>query len=384
MSHVLITGATGTLGSAVLGAMLPQDEVRITLLLRANDQQQLDQRLRELSQFLDTGSGRLSAAKRVEAVRGDVCLPRLGLAPADWDRLTRTIGCVVHAAGNVRLNLPILEARRSAVDATQNVLEFVNECACRQSACKLEYVSTVGVAGKRLGLIPEKPLQTSAFHNTYEAAKAEAESLVLQALRHGLKATIHRPSMVVGDSVSGRVPHFQVFYHLGDFFAGLRTGGIVPDPGEVRLDLVPCDYVAAAICLSTRCAELDGRILHLCSGPHAAPRIRDLAETIRGHLSAHGRLLPKLRWIPLDQFQRCLPSLIDDAQGSTRRFLQALPGLLDYLEVIQLFDTTQTQALLSRLGLHVPSLDDYLPAVLSNYYQHSQPTVAVAGAAGTA
>ena len=55
-------------------------------------------------------------------------------------------------------------------------------------------------------------------------------------MQAGLPATIHRPSMVVGDSQTGKVIHFQVFYHLCEFLSGRRTLGIVPDTGDAALD----------------------------------------------------------------------------------------------------------------------------------------------------
>ena len=88
------------------------------------------------------------------------------------------------------------------------------------------------------GLIREVPLaEPRQFHNTYEAAKAEAESFVWERLSGGLPGTIHRPSMIVGDSKTGKNIRFQVFYYLADFLAGLRTLGVVPDTRDVvRLD----------------------------------------------------------------------------------------------------------------------------------------------------
>ena len=55
---------------------------------------------------------------------------------------------------------------------------------------------------------------------------------------------------VVGDTINGRIIHFQVFYHLCEFLSGRRTLGLAPGFGGARLDIVPADYVAQVIALS--------------------------------------------------------------------------------------------------------------------------------------
>ncbi len=76
---------------------------------------------------------------------------------------------------------------------------------------------------------PSAPLEeTPQFHNTYEHAKFEAEQWLLQKMEAGFPATIFRPSMVVGDTQTGKIIRFQVFYFLAAFLTGQRTAGILP------------------------------------------------------------------------------------------------------------------------------------------------------------
>ena len=94
--------------------------------------------------------------------------------------------------------------------------------------------------------------------------------------------------MVIGDSASGRVIHFQVFYHLCEFLSGRRTCGLLPDFGGFKLDVVPADYVAAAIGASIASPEASGRILHLCSGPARALALDACGDLFRSLLAARG------------------------------------------------------------------------------------------------
>ena len=158
---------------------------------------------------------------------------------------------IIHAAGNVRLNQTWSAAKRSAVDSARSILDFSKACQQNGQFRKLEMISTVGVAVATPGLIRERLYDNPRhFRNTYEAAKAEAETLVWAALCEGLPGTIHRPSMIVGDSRTGRIRQFQVFYHLSEFLTGRKTWGVVPETNDAKLDIVSVDYVAQAIYLA--------------------------------------------------------------------------------------------------------------------------------------
>lgn len=368
MTCVLITGATGAVGSALVPLFLRDDATSIRLVIRARDTAHLQERLTSLFHFW--GVSAESISRRITAVAGDVTQPQLGLANDDYQRLCQEVTHIVHSAGNVKLNQPIDDARRSAVESAHHVVTMARQCT---SFRKLEFVSTVGVAGRTSGLIPEQPLtHRREFHNTYEQAKAEAEAFLLKQIGEGLPATIHRPSMVVGDSRSGAVIHFQVFYFLAEFFIGRNTWGLVPATGEVRLDIIPSDYVARAIHLSSQRPDAVGHVFHLCSGPVHSQPIADLTEELRRLFQSHGDRLPRLRRIAPRWLRRMLPVLRPIVPRKTQRLLQSLPFFLDYLEEEQLFDNTQTQSYFSPLGLQVPSVRDYLPQLI-DYYRLKKP-----------
>jgi nucleoside-diphosphate-sugar epimerase len=306
-------------------------------------------------------------AHRVHGVAGDVTLPTLGMDPDVYRRLAAEVTHVIHAAGNVKLNRPLDEARRAALDSARHVLSFVRACANGSRFQKLEYVSTVGVAGKTAGAVPEQPIKAREFRNSYEAAKAEAEVTVLDAVEGGLTGTIHRPSMVVGDSRDGKIIQFQVFYHLCELLSGARTGGVIPDPDDIQLDIIPVDYVARAIHVSSKTADASGKIFHLCAGPIEAPRIWALAQRVREVFAAHGRRVPRLRPVPPGVIRKFLPVATRLVSTKTARALQALPYFLAYLDPPQTFANVRTREFFSARGLDAPRVESYLDSVLSYY-----------------
>lgn len=368
MKNYLLTGGTGAIGSALVPILLEQPDTMINLLIRARDESDLTARLDRLFEFWGAGIANEKYRFRIRAVRGDTTEPRFGLHQTDFDRLCPTITHIVHAAGLVRMNLPIEDARKSAVGSARNVLSL-GECCPHLE--KIEFVSTVGVGGRWPGTVPERRLiETRKFHNTYEQAKAEAEDVVHGAIASGLPVTIHRPSMVVGDSQTGKIIHFQVFYHLCEFLSGRRTLGLSPDLGEAQLDIIPTDFVGRAIAWSSCQHATIGHTLHLCSGPENAPTLRDVRFLVRKLFSQSGLWVPPAIELPPSIFRSILTGLSWLAPPATRRAIRTLPVFLDYLSSNQKFGNTSTLGLLKEKSLNLPLADQYLTVVINNYLQN--------------
>lgn len=369
MKRVLLTGATGTIGSAIVPRLLAESGTQVALLVRAADDAALLERLSRMASWwcLPGDDARRS---RIEPLRGDIELPRFGLDAAGFDRLAATTTHVIHSAASVKLNMPHEQARATAVAPTRTVLELGRIAARSGVLRKIDLVSTVGVWGRTPGVMPERRLpEVSDFHNTYEAAKAEAERVIWEE-GQALPITVHRPSMVVGERGSGRVIHFQVFYHLCEFLSGARTFGVMPRLGGTRLDTVPVDWVADAICWASDNEATAGRILHLCSGPEGAIPLTDLQARVRERWAAAGRRLPRLRQVDRGLLERLVP-LIGAVSGTrARRALRGLPPVLAYLAEDQAFGNVESVHTLAAVGLSLPPINDYLDPVLDHYLLH--------------
>lgn len=227
MKTVLLTGGSGAVGSAIVPELLKDPSLRLILLLRPTRERSVLDRFSDLKKYWAWYGLEDSVWRRVDVLTGDVAQERLGLPLDTYRTLTQDLTHIVHGAAQVKLNMSKEEAHRSSVSTTVHVLRLAEEA---RSLVKLEYLSTVGVAGTIEGAIPERRItEPRNFHNTYESSKSEAEDLVWAAMDRGLPVTLHRPSMVVGDSRDGRTLHFQVFYHLIEFLSGRATGGWVPD-----------------------------------------------------------------------------------------------------------------------------------------------------------
>lgn len=370
--HVFLTGATGTIGSELLPRFLDEPDTLLTLLIRARDDEALGKRVADLLAWCGIAPDD-PRIERLDARRGDISAPDFGLPDADLVALGRSLTHIVHCAASVKLNLSLDEARASAVVPTRQVLTLARSAAEAGRLQKVDLVSTVGVWGCEPGTMPEEPLPAVArFHNTYEAAKAEAER-VLWSDGGGLPITVHRPSMVVGDARDGRVIHFQVFYHLCEFLSGVRTRGIMPNLSEATLDTIPVDYVARAIHWSSNTPDTAGRIFHLCSGPLDAVPLPALQRRVRELWQGAGIDLPPLRRVDRRLIAALVPVVGVFLPSRQRRALRALPPVLAYLAERQAFGNARSRAELDHAGIPFPPPATYLDGVLRFYLQARYP-----------
>lgn len=361
MRHYFLTGGTGVVGSAFLRHIASRG-ARATLLLRAGTQAQADERLQKLLRFCELDH---AAALGIDALPGDLYRPSLGLAPAAYDRVAHSCTHLVHCAGNVHMNLPLAEARRQTLAMTTGILELLEASSV---ARKLEFVSTVGVAGHTAGEMPEQWLDHPRhFRNSYEAAKAEAETLVRAKILAGRPISVHRPSMVVGDARTGKTIAFQVFYYLCEFLSGGRSHGFLPAVDGMCLDIVSADYVARVLEWSSRQEARPVPILHLCSGPLGALPLSRMIADVRRIFTARGRQLPMAKELPLPLCKMALRLIRPLIAPGDRRALDAMPFLFAYLKEAQTFGNTQTRALLEADGIELPKPEEYFETVLGYY-----------------
>ena len=226
MGAVLLTGATGFVGTELLDRLLERGDRPVHALVRAPDDR--------------AAAERLPAHARLHVLAGDIERPGLGLSETARARLAEEVTTVVHCAASVSFDLSLEKSRRVNVDGTRNVVEFAERCPRLQ---RLTYVSTAYVAGEPRGLFREDQLDVGQrFRNPYERSKFEAERMIRERAK-GLPLQILRPSIIVGDSRTGRTSSFNVLYGPLKAFARGRIPAI-PARRSAPVDIVPVDYVA--------------------------------------------------------------------------------------------------------------------------------------------
>ena len=363
MNHILITGATGVIGSALLAELLKRETTDVTILIRANDDEHLAQRALELLGKLEIPANEIG--RRVHLVRGDITQPNLGIEDEQYKAIQSKCTHFVHSAGKVKLNQSLEEARSNSLFTARQIIAFANGAS---NLKKGDILSTIGIAGCMEGQIPETRItQHREFHNTYEQSKAEAEELYWEAIRDGLPISIHRPSMVVGDSQTGNVMQHQVFYHLCDFLSGRKTLGILPNFETQMLDIVPVDYAVQCIITSLFSKDSIGRVFHLCTGPAPELQLNSIRSSVRRIYSESGR--PCLQTLNLStaMFRFVAGVLSKVGSQSVRRSATNLPLFLNYLGKRQVFDKNLSEQWFGNRGVYLPEPGDYIHRVIRQY-----------------
>jgi len=186
--NIFITGASGFLGRNMLEVMLTDSDDDFHLLCRS------DRSVASLKErFVWANPSRLSY------VRGDVTKPYLGVHGHVRSRLKEDIDEVWHMAASTSFD----ESKREQIESTNifGTQNLVTTCKSFKKIKNLFYMSTSYVCGNEQGVIPEEPLNNgSGYKNPYEESKLECERIVRGSK---LPFTIIRPSIIVGNSVTG-------------------------------------------------------------------------------------------------------------------------------------------------------------------------------------
>ena len=346
MALALLTGYPGFIGRRLAAKLLEdRSDLRIAALVEP----------RMMAAAQEAAAG----ADRIELVPGDIAQRRLGLDDATYERLTSETTHVFHLAAIYNLAVPLPVAARVNVGGTGNVLEL---CLGAEGLERLAYVSTAYVAGTRTGIVYEHELvMGQGFKNHYESTKFQAEVWV-RHLMDRLPTTVLRPAIVVGDSRTGETQKFDgPYYVLRMISRTERAGRPVAQFGrsEAPFNVVPVDYIVAAIAAAAFDPAAAGETLHL-TDPDPL-QSHELFEALSHEYAGRAprfHIPPRLAEASL----RFEP--VRAAFGGTPR------ESVVYLNHPVAFDARRAIELLTPHGLRPPSFSEYVGPMVEFFRSH--------------
>ena len=299
-------------------------------------------------------------------VEGDITLPDLGLSVSDAELLRSEVTRTFHLAAVYDLAVPQDLAMKVNVEGTRNINSFIRTLPDLRHH---HHVSTCYVAGKREGWILETELRHDAgFRNFYEESKYLAE-LEVEALKDDLPVTIHRPSVVCGDSRTGETVKYDgVYYLIFYLLLWKRLSLLNIGNHDVCLNLVPVDYVVEAMALLAFDVEAVGKTLQIADPTPLTTNqlFNAVAKAINGGKS---KITVPPSWV---NFFLMLPP-------SPR--ITGLPHHgVPYFFVKQMYDTSNSKQLLDRHELQCPRFDSYVDKVVEFARTHPKLPVISASA----
>ncbi len=356
---ILVTGFPGFIGERLVAKLLADDgDARVTALVEPR-----------MTARAETVAAQLGQG-RVEVLPGDIADRRLALASEDYERLAAETELVYHLAAIYDLAVPLELAQKVNVEGTGNVLAFCDHCERLE---RLHYVSTAYVSGQRTGVVYEHELTLGqSFKNHYESTKFQAEVWVREALDR-VPATIYRPAIVVGDSLTGETQKFDgPYYMLRSIAVAERRGMPIAQYGlaEAPFNVVPVDFIVNALAAAPRDPGTVGETLHLVD---PEPITASEVLTLLAHEYA-GRG-PSYR-LPPGLVTRVLRS------KRVRDAFAGVPGeAIRYLNHPVSYDTRRADELLERHGLRAPRFEDYVGPVVRFFTDHEDDPAFIPGSA---
>jgi thioester reductase-like protein len=296
-------------------------------------------------------------ARRFRIVEGDITNDRLGMSAEDFASARAQATTIFHLAAIYDLGVERDLATRVNVEGTRNVNEFARAV---ENLRRYHYVSTCYVAGRREGIIREDDLRHAAgFRNHYEETKYLAE-IEVDDLKKELPVTIHRPSVVCGDSRTGETAKYDGVYYLIKYLLMQPRLLSLANIGnrDVHLNVVPVDFVVEAMAALARDERAVGATVQLAD-PHPLTTY-ELFETIAQSLARRGSLLT----VPPALVQKSLAFKVSEK-------LTGLPRVgAPYFFLKQTYDTARAEELLAPHAVSCPPFPSYVNALIGFVEQH--------------
>lgn len=231
---ILITGATGFLGSHLAFALLKRG-FTVTLLNRPLGDLSGKQRTQQILRWFGASYEQFPNLGTLE---GFIDQEHLGLEASAYESLLERTDEIFHCAADTSFAERKREVvERANLDSLRNALDFAAEGKCYF----FHYLSTAFSSGINTNPCKEDFVANTRFTNVYEETKHKAEKMALERCRRsGIRLNIYRPSIVYGDSRTGKSIRFNALYYPVKLVYTLRnlyTQDIENNGGKAAADM---------------------------------------------------------------------------------------------------------------------------------------------------
>ena len=367
-----ITGASGFIGKRLVKTILAREDTVVYFLSRASGAKGEKQRA-ALLEYWGTDD------KRAIAVAGDLTQPELGVAAADRKKLTGKIAHFAHLAAIYDLKASAEEQQAGNIDGTRNAVQFANAI----KAGRFHHVSSIAAAGLFEGVWREDMFdEAENLEHAYFATKHESEAIARKECT--MPWRVYRPGLVVGDSSTGEMDKIDGPYYFFKLIQKMRKilPPWMPSIGLEggRINIVPVDFVVAAMDHIMHLEKGDGRAFHLTDpNPHRVGDVLNIfckaAHAPRMEMRINAALfgfIPrgiKKSVMSLTPARRIRNALMKDL---------GLPDeIMQFVNYPTRFDSRETERALKGTGIACPNLETYAWVLWDYWERHLDPDLMI-------
>jgi NAD(P)-dependent dehydrogenase (short-subunit alcohol dehydrogenase family) len=363
-----VTGATGFIGRHLLERLLERKGA-IHCLVRKESLG----KFQELREQLGVGE------ERLVAVVGDLAKPKLGVTPAQQRQLAGKVKHFFHLAALYDLAADAQSQITANVEGTRHALELADAL---KAGC-FHHVSSIAAAGLYSGVFREDMFdEAEELDHPYFRTKHDSEGLVRKEYARPYR--VYRPGIVIGDSRTGEIDKIDGPYYFFRLIKKMRQTlpPWMPTIGLEggRINLVPVDWVAAALDHIAHKPALDGHTFHLTD-----PAPRRIGEVL--NLFARAGHAPQMTMRLDARMFGFIPAGVRGAianlppvkrvVGVLLRDLGIPPAVMKFISYPTRFDSRETERALKGSKIRLPKLDDYAWRLWDYWERHLDPDLFV-------
>jgi NAD(P)-dependent dehydrogenase (short-subunit alcohol dehydrogenase family) len=367
--HYFVTGASGFIGKRLVRKILERKGTVVHFLVR-------DRSAKRIAELLDYWG---VDETRAIAVRGDLALSGLGITSAERKKLEGKVQHFFHLAAVYDLKADEESQRIANIEGTKNTVFFANEIG---AGC-FHHVSSIAAAGLYEGVFREDMFEEAeGLDHPYFSTKHESEKLVRQDCQ--VPWRVYRPGIVVGDSRTGEMDKIDGPYYFFKLIQRMRQllPPWMPTIGLEggRINIVPVDFVVAAMDHVAHKKGLDGKCFHLVDP--APRRVGEVLNTFAkaGHAPVMSLYVNAalFGFIPKG-IKKGLMALtpVRRIQKAVMKDLGLPEDILTFVNYPTRFDCREAAAALKGSGIEVPALETYAWRLWDYWERHLDPDLRI-------
>ncbi|KAL4994835.1 hypothetical protein BDV10DRAFT_188630 [Aspergillus recurvatus] len=240
---VLVTGATGSLGSHLVAhlARLPNVQSVICLNRLSRMEPQVRQKEALAARNLHLRS---AEAAKVIVIECETTNKHLGLSVEQWTYLQGNITHIIHNAWPMN-GVAQLSSFEGQFRALRNLIDLAKCIATAQRPVRFQFISSIGTVNGG-GALEERTRIEKVMNNGYNEAKFVCERMIQETLQRYpaiFQAMIVRPGQIAGSEETG---HWNTSEHFPAMVKSSQSLGVVPALAG-RLAWTPVDVAARVI-----------------------------------------------------------------------------------------------------------------------------------------